>query len=98
MRMLVVEDNSKSALFAVKVWGRVTVWFAFDRMETEKYLVINYSKSPEGECVAISVVMYDDKSKVPKPSPGKRRWMRAGCDASTVGFYPIAKPLPSEQI
>jgi len=65
--------------FTVKFWGRVAGWLAVDQMETEEYVAIWYSKSPEGEFIAFSVVMYDDKSKVPKPSQGHRRWMRAGC-------------------
>jgi hypothetical protein len=40
---------------------------AFDQMETGKYVVPQYSRSPDGQFIAYRVVIYDDKGKEPKP-------------------------------
>jgi hypothetical protein len=36
-------------------------------METGKFVVLQYSRSPDGQFLAHRVVMYDDKGKEPKP-------------------------------
>jgi hypothetical protein len=57
-----------SILAATKLWQKGR-HFTFDQMETGKYVVLQYSRSPEGKFIAYRVVMYDDKGTEPKPYP-----------------------------
>jgi hypothetical protein len=62
------ESLVMTILAGTKLWenGR---HFTFDQMETGKYVVVQYSKSPEGKFIAFRVVLYDDSSKAPEPYP-----------------------------
>jgi hypothetical protein len=46
----------------------------FNQIETGKYLVIKYSKSPEGKLIAIEGWMTNDKSSA-RPVPSKTQWI-----------------------
>jgi len=62
------ESMVVSVVAATKLWqeGR---HFTFDQIATGRYVVLQYSRSPDGQFVAYRVVMYDEGGKVPKPYP-----------------------------